>query len=175
MAQITLRSRWNKSGAPGACACWSIPALREKFDKQRFKFNAAIWHGDLAELQREAQRMINAWMALDRAAEAAGASELDPLIWETTMSDGTVLALIRTFHDLKGIIQEGRQVVSYTLEESGRDPGTLPGDHRSQGNPSWRHGEVIRRDIGDPLDGIRDGRRLEDTLDDALPTFGQGG
>ena len=32
--------------------------------------------------------------------------------------------------------------------------------------------EVIRRTINDPLDGFRDGRRLEDTLNDDMPAFG---
>jgi hypothetical protein len=42
--------------------------LREKFDRQRYKYNAAIWHGDLEAVRREADRMTRAWMALDAAA-----------------------------------------------------------------------------------------------------------
>jgi len=165
---ITQENKW---GA-GRLRLLVSADLRERFDKQRFLFNSAVWHGDLAELQREAQRMVIAWRALDRAAEAAGARELDPLIWETTMSDGTVLALIRTFHELRGISDTGRRVVSYTLEEVARilehyreiteAKAIIPGATVS----------VIRRDIGDPLDGFRDGRRLEDTLDDPMPHFG---
>jgi hypothetical protein len=165
---ITMEQKW---GA-GRLRLLVDVSLRERFDKQRFLYNSAVWHGDLAEVQNEARRMTAAWMALDRAAEAAGASKLDPLIWETTMADGTVLALIQSFHGLRGIAQQGRQVVSYTLEEVARilehyreiteAKAILPGATVS----------VIRRDIGDPLDGIRDGRRLEDTLNDDLPSFG---
>ena len=32
------------------------PELREKFDRQRYLFNAAIWHGDLESVRRESGR-----------------------------------------------------------------------------------------------------------------------
>jgi hypothetical protein len=35
--------------------------LREKFDRQRYLYNQAIWHGDLEAVRREAQRMATAW------------------------------------------------------------------------------------------------------------------
>ena len=48
------------------------PELREKFDRQRYLFNQAIWHGELEAVRREANRMVVAWQTLDRAATAAG-------------------------------------------------------------------------------------------------------
>ena len=48
------------------------PELREKFDRQRYLLNQAIWHGELEDVRREANRMTTAWLALDRAAAAAG-------------------------------------------------------------------------------------------------------
>src|SRR5258708_6557656 len=48
------------------------PELREKFDRQRYLLNQAIWHGELEEVRRESNRMVAAWLALDRAAESAG-------------------------------------------------------------------------------------------------------
>jgi ectoine hydroxylase-related dioxygenase (phytanoyl-CoA dioxygenase family) len=56
------------------------PELREKFDRQRYLLNQSIWHGELEDVRRESGRMVNAWHALDRAAEAAGALNLNPLV-----------------------------------------------------------------------------------------------
>ena len=60
-AGITMENKW---GA-GRLRLLVSTELREKFDKQRFLFNAAVWHGDLAEVQEQSRRMTNAWMALD--------------------------------------------------------------------------------------------------------------
>ena len=66
--------------------------LREKFDRQRFRLQTAIKHGELQEVITEARRMTVAWWALDRAAKAAGSAPLSPLVWETSLADGTVPA-----------------------------------------------------------------------------------
>jgi hypothetical protein len=167
-AAVTMENKW---GA-GRLRLLVDAAMREKFDKQRFKLNAAIWHGDLAEVQQEAQRMVNAWMALDRSAEAAGALKLTTRVWEVAMPDGKVLAIVREQADAKDVMAEGRGVIVYTLEEI----GIMMGHYREvvKVKETWPGAEVeaIRRTINDPLDGIRDGKRLEDTLDDPVPHFG---
>jgi hypothetical protein len=168
-AAITMENKW---GA-GRLRLLVPAELREKFDKQRFRLNAAIWHGDLQELQTEAQRMVNAWMALDRAAEAAGASALWGGIWEVALADGTVAALVRDRGDIPAVVAEERQLVVYTLEEIGAMLGHYREVVKVKETFPGSTVERIRRTIDDPLDGIRDGRRLEDTLDDAIPTFGQ--
>jgi hypothetical protein len=167
---ITQENKW---GA-GRLRLLVETELREKFDKQRFKLNSAIWHGDLAELQREAQRMVVAWRALDRAAEDAGASKTPTGVWEVTLEDGTVAVIQRNRGNCRTRDgdPQGRQVVFYTLEEI----GTMLSHYREvvkvkEAFPGSKV-EAIRRTIDDPLDGIRDGRRLEDTLDDPLPHFG---
>jgi len=70
------------------------PELREKFDRQRYLFNQAIWHGELEAVRREAGRMVNAWIALDHAAESAGASKLSREVWEIALADGSVAAIV---------------------------------------------------------------------------------
>jgi len=161
----------NKWGA-GRLRLLVDTAMREKFDKQRFKLNAAIWHGDLAEVQTEAQRMVNAWIALDRAAEAAHAPVLSPEVWEVTLPDGTVAAIVPDQAAAHGVMTQGRQLVVYTLDEI----GVMLSNYREvvQVKEVFPGStvEAIRRTINDPLDGIRDGRRLEDTLDDDVPSFG---
>jgi hypothetical protein len=168
-AAITMEQKW---GAGRLRLLVSVE-LREKFDKQRFKLNAAIWHGDLAEVQQEAQRMINAWMALDRAAEAAGASKLRCECWEVALADGTVavISLVR------GAVKSerdasGRRVVFYSLDEI----AVMLGNYREvvavKDTFPGATVETIRRTINDPLDGFRDGRRLEDSLNDEIPQIG---
>ena len=169
-AAIEMEQKW---GA-GRLRLLVETELRERFDKQRFKLNSAIWHGDLQELQREAQRMTIAWRALDRAAEDAGASETPTGVWEVTLEDGTVAVISR----YRGAVRTkdpdpvGRRVVHYSLDEI----GTMLSHYREvvqiKEAIDGATVEQIRRTIDDPLDGFRDGRRLEDTLDDDVPMFG---
>ena len=91
--------------------------LREKFDRQRYLTSNARWKGDLEDVRREAGRMVKAWTALDKAAEAAGAQVLDPAIWEVCLDDGTVATLIREPQLANRILAEGRRINVYTLEE----------------------------------------------------------
>lgn len=167
-AAITMEQKW---GA-GRLRLLVDTAMREKFDKQRFKLNAAIWHGDLQELQNEAQRMVNAWVALDRVAEARGALTTLPKVMEVALADGTVAAIVEDRAAVSRVIKEGRQLVVYTLDEI----GVMLSNYREvtavkEAFPGSTV-EQIRRTINDPLDGIRDGRRLEDTLNDDMPAFG---
>jgi hypothetical protein len=150
-----------------------VPAeLRERFDRQRVLFNSAIWHGDLEAVRRESGRMVAAWQALARAAEAAGAPVLSPEVWEVSLADGTVVALVRSPEEAHAVVAEGRRVQVYTLaelaimlenyQEVTKVKVTFPGAEVVQ----------IRRDIPDPLDDIRDGVSLEETLEDRIPHFG---
>ena len=91
--------------------------LREKFDRQRYLTSHARWKGDLEDVRREAQRMVKAWKALDKAAEESGAQVLDPAIWEVCLDDGTVASIVREPHLANRILAEGRRINVYTLEE----------------------------------------------------------
>jgi hypothetical protein len=94
-------------------------ALREKFDRQWFLFNTAIQNGDLEAVRRESARMATAWRALDRAADEAGQSRLDPYVWEITLDDGSVAALVPDMANAKQVIASGRDVRVYDVEELG--------------------------------------------------------
>lgn len=91
--------------------------LREKFDRQKYLTSQARWSGGLEDVHREAARMVVAWNALDKAATAAGAQELDPEVWEVALRDGTVAAIVREPWLINRISAEGRRVNAYTLEE----------------------------------------------------------
>jgi len=163
---IAMEARW---GA-GRLRLLVPVELREKFDRQSFLFNAAIWHGDLPTVEREAKRMITAWQVLARAAEAAGQPILSPEVWEVSLADGTVVALVRSPEEAHAVVADGRRVMVYTLAEL----ATLLENYHEVTKVTFPGAKVvqIRRDIPDPLDGIRDGVRLEDTLNDDIPAFG---
>jgi len=165
---IAMEARW---GA-GRLRLLVNEKLREKFDRQRFLFNAAIWHGDLEAVRQESLRMITAWQALSRAAEAAGEPLLAPEVWEVSLADGTVAALVRTPEDAHAVVASGRRVTVYTIGEL----AILLDNYRAVTEVKITFPgstvESIRRDIPDPLDRIRDGVSLDETLDDPIPTFG---
>ena len=143
--------------------------LRERFDRQRYLFNRANWHGDTEAVKREAARMASAWRVLDQAAEAAHASELHPLVWELALEDGTVVALVRHREDARHVVAEGRQVIVMDLDEI----GLMISNYREVVDVkiTFPGAEVtaIRRTISDPLDRLVDS---ETSLDDEIPDFG---
>jgi hypothetical protein len=145
--------------------------LREKFDRQRYLFNQAIWHGDLAAVQRESKRMAKAWYTLGWAADEAGHRPISPNVWETTFSDGTVVALVRTSGEAHKVIADGRKVAVYTLDEV----RTLLESHSlvNRVKASFPGATVERATQvpGDPLNTFSDSRRPIDEpfADDELP------
>lgn len=95
------------------------PELREKFDRQRYLFNQAIWHGrELEDVKREAGRMVKAWYALDKAATESGRKLADPGVLEVVLSDGSVAAIVSGVGFYKQA--DGRRVTVYHVEEIAR-------------------------------------------------------
>lgn len=142
------------------------PDLREKFDRQRYLLNQAIWHGELEGVRREAMRMVNAWLALDRAAVAAGKATLSPQVWETTLQDGTVAAIVPSVEHAKHVIAEDRNVRVFTLDEIARLLSAYPQLVEAKAVFPGATVERISRDVHDPLDAILD---TGDPLDDPIP------
>ena len=141
------------------------PELREKFDRQRYLFNQAIWHGDLEAVRREASRMANAWRALDTEAERLGATKLDPQVMEVVLADGRVAAIVPDNDHARLVIHEDRRMDVYTLEEIARLLNGFP--ELARVKDSYPGSEVVaaRRSITDPLDAIHDtGEALEDAF-----------
>lgn len=71
--------------------------LAERFHRQVEKLNGAITEeatgGSVANVEVEAGRMVNAWMALDAAAEAAGGVPASGRYMGSRMSDGRLLVI----------------------------------------------------------------------------------
>lgn len=145
--------------------------LREKFDRQRYLTNRAIWHGDLEDVRREAPRMVKAWRALDRAAVAAGHAPLDPLVWEVRLANGSVAAIVPDDHHANRVVAQGRAVSVYTLDEIGRLLDGYPALSKIKHAFPGASVEAVRRNVGDPLDAFADsGPALDEPLvEDAIP------
>ena len=147
-----------------------VPAeLREKFDRQRYLFNQAIWHGELEAVRTQAQRMVKAWLALDKAATAAGAMRLDPNVWEVTLSDGTVAAIVPDNAHASAVTAQGRKTAVFTLDEIGRLLSDFPA--LAAAKIQWPGATVTAfgKNVGDPLDSIADTNAGLDDLNDDIP------
>ena len=147
-------------------------SLREKFDRQRYLLNQAIWHGDLEAVRRETSRMAAAWMALDRAAMAAHAPVMSPEVWEVRLKDGSVAAIVRDDANVEPILTSGRKLVVYRLSEIGR----ILSHHGAVTEAKLAFpGATVEavRAIGDPLDAFADtAAGLDDEIQDDIPFFG---
>ncbi len=142
------------------------PELREKFDRQRYLLNQAMWHGELEEVKRESGRMVAAYMALDREAETAGAAPLAPVVWETTLADGTVAAIVADAAQAHAVVGEGRKVAVYTLEEIGRLLSNYSETVTAKLVFPGATVTAVRRSVEDPLKAIHD---TKEPLDDEIP------
>jgi len=138
------------------------PELRERFDRQRYLFNQAIWHGDLEELRRESSRMIAAWKRLDAEAAANGKQQLHPLVWEVTVGEGDsayVAAIVPDNTHAKYVLASGRKVVVYTLEEIAKLIQAMPAVMRVKEAFPGAEVAASRKSIDDPLGAIHDTER----------------
>lgn len=140
--------------------------LREKFDRQRYLMNQAIWHGDLEAVRRESGRMVKAWRALDRVAMEAGKQPLPREVWEVRMEDGTVAAIVPDNERAAVVLAEGREMSVFTLDEIGKlltRYASLIAIKRAWPGATV---EAVRTSIVDPLESVGD---TIEPLDDPLP------
>jgi len=91
--------------------------LREKFRRQKVRFDEAIQDHDVVRVRVSGAAMRRAWEALDKAAQEAGAKELTPEVWEIETTDGRVIAFCRHFADSYSVFRSGRYVEIWTPEE----------------------------------------------------------
>lgn len=146
------------------------PELRDKFDRQRYLMNQALWHGDLEQVKREAARMCAAWRVLDKAATEAGQDMLDPNVWEIALPGGEVAAIVPSMEHARVVRQDGRKMRVFTLEEVARLIAGMPELIKALDTFPGATITSVKRNIQDPLDGIPDTQSgLDDPLDDVLP------
>lgn len=75
--------------------------------------------------------MERAWAALDKQATEAGEKPIDPEVWETVLSDGSLVAVVQTNADASKILRDGRLKNVWTLEEVARAIEAFPDVIRS--------------------------------------------
>lgn len=128
------------------------PELREKFDRQRYLFNQAVWHGrELEDVKREAGRMVKAWYALDKAATEAGRTLADPGVIEIPLSDGSIAAIVTGNAPYQQA--DGRQVTVYGTDEIARLLEGYP--TLAKIKDTFPGAEVVAvRSVRDPLDAF---------------------
>jgi len=137
--------------------------LREKFDRQRYLLNMAVTNGALADVLREAPRMVNAYKALNMAADLAKAVRKPDDVWEVTLEDGSVAAIAK---DYDSRLAKGRAVAVYTLDEIAHILSSYQATHKAK--LTWPGATVVRvgKSIADPLDSISEATGLDDPIDD---------
>ena len=144
--------------------------LRAKFDRQRYKFNQAIWHGTLEEVRQEGGRMVKAWQALDRAASESGLIPQAPQVWDIEAPSGLLYVFARNRDDAKAHQREGREVRMFSLEEVVAILDAQEALQSAKG--SFVGCEVVRvagGAVGDVLDDIWDSSvAVDDPLDDPV-------
>ena len=75
--------------------------------------------------------MERAWAALDAKATEAGNCPIDPDVWETALSDGSLVAIVQTNADASKVLRDGRLKNVWTLEEVARAIESFPDIVRS--------------------------------------------
>lgn len=146
-----------------------VPAeLREKFDRQRYLLNQAIWHGDLEDVRNHSRRMVAAYKALDAAAKAAGQTKPSPDVWEVVLENGAVAVIVRDNLDAAHVHDHSdRAVCVYTLEEIARLISGFPAIVKAKEVWMGAAVEAVRTTHDtDPLGSIED---TSVGLDDPLP------
>jgi len=128
--------------------------LREKFDRQRYLTNQAIWHGDLEQVREHTGKMILAYRKLDEVACASGASRKPVEQWECVLGSGMVLVLVKDAQDALNVQKDGRKVVVWTMEEI----AMIVEEHTAilHAKQLFEGAEVLKieRSIKDPLDAF---------------------
>lgn len=93
--------------------------LAERFGRQREKLERALAACDHDALRIECPKMLRAYAALDAAAEAAGAKQLVPEVFEVTV-DGAIVGIVRDAAAWRRYAAQRPDAKIYTVEEIGR-------------------------------------------------------
>lgn len=113
--EVELEMKWGRGRLPLLVS----QELREKYTRQRYLMSQARWSGSLEDVRRESSRMCNAHKAIEKAAYEAGHKPIDPAIFEVTLEDGTVAAIVKDPAMANKVLAQGRKVNVYDLEEIG--------------------------------------------------------
>jgi hypothetical protein len=83
--------------------------LRARFDAQKGRLDQAMASNLEDRVRVQAQGMVRAWEAIDRAAVDAGQSLLCPEVWELSLpGTGELVLLVRTEAEAHHVVAQGR-------------------------------------------------------------------
>lgn len=140
---------------------------RAKFYRQGERMNEALENAYAAKVMtrdmldaaaKATGGMERAWAALDTKATEAGAKIIDPDVWETVLSDGSLVAIVQTNADASKVLEDGRLKNVWTLEEVARAIEAFPDVIRS----------VKETFPGATVEVVRE-KRARGKLDDPIP------
>lgn len=97
---------------------------RLKWWKAMDALSAAIWNGDADQVKALTSNLVRGIDRLIEEATAAGHQPLDIDVWETPLSDGRKLRIVRTWPERAYRPDKEDGVLTYTLEEIGRLVGS---------------------------------------------------
>lgn len=117
---IEMEKRWGE----GLLRLKLDSKLRERFDNQRYKLNAAINGGDLDHLREQCRRMINALRAADAVASALG--DPMPAVWEIGLPDGRLVGFVQSSEGILRAQRSGRYASVWSAEEVARIIDAMP-------------------------------------------------
>jgi hypothetical protein len=140
--------------------------LRDKFDRQRYLTNQAVFHGALEDLRTQCKRMINGWTALDKAADEMGMERCPPEAWDVVGESGIVHVIVRTIDDAKDYRMGRKNVCVYSMDELAI---ILDAQSPLEAIKSaFEDAEVVgvRRGVGDALSDLE---TTQSALDDEIP------
>lgn len=131
-----MEAKWGKGRLPLLVSA----ETRAKFYKQGQRmrealeacYGAQIMTRDmLADVASRTAGMERAWAALDKQATEAGEKPIDTEVWETVLSDGSLVAIVQTNADAGKVLADGRLKNVWTLEEVARAIEAFPDVIRS--------------------------------------------
>lgn len=150
-----LVSRMERKWGVGRLELLVDDELREKFRRQFRRYNDAIHEHDVHKVRQAGAGIRRGWEALDCAAEAAGAKQLDPSIWEIRMSDGRIAAFCQNNTDAYAATWTGRYIDVWTVEEIARLIEKFPEIVLAKKTfPGVTVTNVKSKRIAEPFDGI---------------------
>lgn len=117
-----MERKWGASRLPALVS----DELCQRFYRQLVKLRAASHEHRDEDTIVEAGRMVTAWRYLDQEAERLGAEPIHPAVWETTLSDGTVIALVRDEDEAAAVDPAERNVKVFLLSEIARLIEAMP-------------------------------------------------
>lgn len=141
--------------------------LAERFYRQKGKLDDAITDevtgGSMANVEFEAGRMVNAWMALDAAAVAAGADPASGSYMTARLSDGRSLVVCVDLEGMGHFLQQNpdRSAAVWTMDEVARVlegfdlvlrtkhlfEGAIVEEVRVKPEVNWRRGDELPEEM----------------------------